>query len=176
MMLLGLPWIAIVLTGVAAAWDWRNGEIPNWLTLPWIPLACAFYGWQGGWVMVGWTLAAIFLCALVPVFLFYKGAMGGGDVKLFAALGAIVGLNLGIEIQFVSLIFTSTGALVLLTWQGKLLQTLKTSMLLFSNLFRRQASRVVPTSDLLTEVRLGPAIFAATVCVMLTELWTSNYF
>jgi prepilin peptidase CpaA len=175
-MVFGLLGTAIVLTGVAAAWDWRKGEIPNWLTLPVIPVACAFYAWQGGWVMLGWTLAAAALCALVPVFLFYKGAMGGGDVKLFIAIGALLGLNLGIETQFVALIFASIGALVRLAWQGKLFQTFKTSALLVTNAFRRKAQRVPPSSDMLTEVRLGPAIFAATVCVVLTELWNGGYF
>lgn len=162
---------AILLTAVAAIWDWRKSEIPNWLTLPVIPLACAFYGWQGGWIMLAWALAAVALCALIPIFLFYKGAMGGGDVKLFVALGALLGLNLGIEIQFVSFILASIGALVRLTWQGKLFQTFKTSGLLVANVFRRKANRVEPSTELLTEIRLGPAIFLGTVCVVAMELW-----
>lgn len=162
---------AIGITGTAAVFDWRRGEIPNWLTLPIVPVACAIYVWSSGWLGAVWALIAAIVCGLVPILLFYQRAMGGGDVKLLVGLGAILGLNLGLETQFLAFLLGSIGALVRLAWQGRLFQTLKTSALLLTNIFRRKSDRTSPSRELLTEVRLGPAIFLATVGVLATEAW-----
>jgi prepilin peptidase CpaA len=84
-------WIAI-LVGVAAVIDdlWRR-HIANWI--PAAALAGGF-GWQIG--MHGWAgalTAAAGTAAGFAVFLvFYLlGGMGGGDVKLMAGFGALLG-------------------------------------------------------------------------------------
>lgn len=84
-------WIAI-LVGVAAVIDdlWRR-HIANWI--PAAALAGGF-GWQIG--MHGWDgalAAALGTAAGFAVFLvFYLlGGMGGGDVKLMAGYGALLG-------------------------------------------------------------------------------------
>lgn len=67
-------------TLLAALADARTGRIPDALTLP----ALAFglvVGSPGG--------AAV--CALPALWLFARGKLGGGDVKLLAALGALLG-------------------------------------------------------------------------------------
>ncbi len=79
------------VVAVAAITDLRSRRIPNWLTLPAIPVgvtAQAVFG-DGLWAGLagfGAALAAFFV-------LFALGAMGAGDVKLFAAVGAFVGIR-----------------------------------------------------------------------------------
>jgi prepilin peptidase CpaA len=91
--MLPLP-IRVALTAVlvtAAVADLRWRRIPNWLTLPALPagiVAQAVFGeglLQGVFGAVA-GFAALFL-------LFAVGAGGAGDVKLFAAVGAFVGLR-----------------------------------------------------------------------------------
>src|SRR5262244_1982637 len=76
---------------IAAFTDLRSRRIPNWLTLPALPigiLAQALYGdglWQG-------LLGAV-------------GAGGAGDVKLFTVVGSFVGIrNLVVVFVLVALI------------------------------------------------------------------------
>src|SRR3954453_3148613 len=81
----------VVVTLVAALTDLKWRIIPNRLVIAGLisgfVLNAALGGWGGGWGSVlGFGLA---LCIYVPLFILR--AMGGGDVKLMAALGCLVG-------------------------------------------------------------------------------------
>ena len=84
--LLGL--LAIILIVVAVG-DWRRRLIPNWLTggiAATAPVLWLVQGY-GIWPEIGiQVILATALFALFVIF-FAIGAMGGGDVKLIAALG-----------------------------------------------------------------------------------------
>jgi prepilin peptidase CpaA len=76
---------------IAAVTDLQSRRIPNWLTLPAIPMGLAaqiIYG-DGFWAgLFGACAGFIALFALFAI-----GAGGGGDVKLFTAVGSFVGIN-----------------------------------------------------------------------------------
>jgi prepilin peptidase CpaA len=81
--------IAVAVTGCIT--DLRTRRVPNWLTLG---AALGGIGWGaigGGWAGLGWAAAgwATGLAVFLPMFLL-RG-IGGGDVKLVAALGAWLG-------------------------------------------------------------------------------------
>jgi|SRR6185437_10583143 len=82
---------ALGVGAVAAAWDLRTRRIPRWLTVPTLVLGLAWHAWHGG-------LASAFLAAAAGLVLGFMllqlGAIGGGDAKLLAALGALLGLPL----------------------------------------------------------------------------------
>lgn len=73
---------------VAAVGDARRYIIPNWLCAAVAALSLPFWLTAGVdlWPLLGWQLllAAVTLAIFAGVFAI--GAMGGGDVKLFAAL------------------------------------------------------------------------------------------
>ena len=88
----GFTWILIGLLAAAlvaaAVGDWRSRTIPNWLNGA-IALGAVPFWWASGlslWpdvaVQLGVALAVFTLFALA----FHFGAMGGGDVKMVAAL------------------------------------------------------------------------------------------
>jgi prepilin peptidase CpaA len=84
-------WITLALLLMATLHDLRSREIPDWISV--LLLACAVAATAGGWTGVGWSallggLACGFIVGLV---FFALGALGGGDVKLLAALGAALG-------------------------------------------------------------------------------------
>ncbi|MCA9581994.1 MAG: prepilin peptidase, partial [Myxococcales bacterium] len=87
--------IAIAITAISAVTDTRTGHIPNWITFPPILLAPIGYGLFFGWYGFGQSVLGLLACGVVPYFMFWQGGMGGGDVKLFAALGALLGWQLG---------------------------------------------------------------------------------
>jgi prepilin peptidase CpaA len=79
------------LTAVAAATDLHSRIIPNWLVASGIALGFGLntylYGWPGLLAaLLGFGLA---LALYLPLYMLR--AMGGGDVKLMAAVGALAG-------------------------------------------------------------------------------------
>lgn len=152
-----LPFSGVVLlaTAIAAVTDARSGRIPNALTLPLIglvPLAQFVANGLGG--LLSSALGAA-LCALPPLVLFFRDAMGGGDLKLFAGIGAALGVSRGLELELTAYGVAALIALCLLVRQKRLAATLR-------GVFRRG-----PTLDGGLEraevVRLGVPIFLAAV-------------
>jgi len=81
----------LVLAGLS---DLRSLRIPNWLTggfaLAFVPTALAFGGGAVDWISHFAAAAAVFLGAAI---LFALRLMGGGDVKLLAAVALWIGLG-----------------------------------------------------------------------------------
>ncbi len=160
--MLGLPeYTLLILCAIAAFTDWRAGVIPNWLTLPPLAIAPIYFMISGGiWDLVR-SLLGIVICVLVPLFLFWRRAIGGGDVKLFATIGALSGYMVGLEVQLLACALAGFYALVLLCWQGKLLRTLKNILCIASNIVLPKSKRIVVNPEFMTSIRLGVAIFFA---------------
>lgn len=77
-----------ILLVIAMVTDWRAREIPNWLTAAAALLAPVWW-WASGyalWPGVGMQLIFCGIVFAIGLGLFAIGAMGGGDVKLLAAL------------------------------------------------------------------------------------------
>ena len=88
----GIAWFLIVLLAAALAaacvYDWRSRRIPNKLNLAIALLAIPFW-WATG--VSAWPGVALQLALAAGVFALFSlafrlGAMGGGDVKMLAAL------------------------------------------------------------------------------------------
>jgi prepilin peptidase CpaA len=166
---------AVLVAAIAAAFDWRTGHIPNWVTL--VPLGLAPLAHAGVFIVndrAGQALAAggfsvlgAALCALVPVFLYRAGGLGGGDVKLFAAIGAICRPMIGIEAQFYGFIAAALFAPARLAYEGKLLKVLANTVALVANPFLPKERRREITPEMLTWQGLGPAIFVGTCATAL---------
>jgi prepilin peptidase CpaA len=167
--------VALAIAATAAVTDARTGLIPNWLTLPPLVAAPLLYGFIGGPSAGLWSVASLLVSGLVPYVLFRKGAIGGGDVKLFAALGAIcavppggpMSVSIGIEAQLYAFVAASVFALGRLAYQGKLLKTVMRTVFLMVNpvLPKRYRREIDP--ELMTSIRLGIPIFAGTAVAVL---------
>ena len=86
-------WSLVLLLPVvfALVCDLRTREIPDWIPLvilAWACLATAVGLHEVTWIgLIAGALLGLGLAAVV----FYLGGLGGGDVKLLAAIGAAVG-------------------------------------------------------------------------------------
>src|SRR5262249_2157338 len=139
---------AVVVAAVAAWIDWRTGHIPDWVSLP--PLA-AFAahalvagvtdGWGEAIPAAGFSILGAALCAVVPLGLMRVGAIGGGDVKLLAAIGALLQWRIGIEAEFYAFVAGAIIAPARLAYEGKLLKVLGNSLALVVNPFRPKERR-----------------------------------
>jgi len=156
---------ALALVTVAAATDLRRGRIPNVLTLG--GLGCGIAGGlvgggPGGLLSaVGGALAA----ALVPLLLFRAGALGGGDVKLFAALGALLGSTAALEAETLAFAFGALWGVGRWVRRGQLVGGLRTIGGLALPFIGRRLSRDPRALEARkTTIRLGPAVAVATYC------------
>jgi prepilin peptidase CpaA len=183
----GFHWImvaALLFTGAAAWTDLRTGQIPNrltffglvfgallhlavhcfWLRRPDEPLGTvALAG------LVNLSLGVV-ACGLVPYFLFRKNAMGGGDVKLLAALGAFLGPIVGIEVEFYAFIVAALYAPARLAYQGQLLRVLKNSAVLLVNPLLPKERRRPLEPALLTSLKFGPVVLVALLLVAVSRV------
>jgi prepilin peptidase CpaA len=166
--------IVVGLAVAAAITDWRTGRIPNWLTLPPLMAAPAAHFLFSGVAGLAQSVLAIIVCGLAPYLLFRKNAIGGGDVKLLAALGAVAGIDVGLEGQLFGFAVAAIYAVARLAWERKLGALLRNSAYLLFNTFvpRRRRRAIEPST--LTSVRLGGAILVGTclaIAVRHPGLW-----
>ena len=84
---------AVIAALLGAYFDVISRRIPNRLTYPAIVLGLALRAVCLGWRGLGSGLLGLLLCGGLFFLLFVIGAMGGGDVKLMATVGAWVGFG-----------------------------------------------------------------------------------
>ncbi len=177
--MVGGPYFLLAATLVAAlaAWfDSRTGEMPNWLTLGallaapvahGVTAAVAAHALEPAVQAAGFSVLGAVVCAAVPLALYRASAIGGGDVKLFAALGALLRTLVGVEAQFYACIAACVLAFGRLAYEGKLFRVLGNTVMLAVNPFLPKDRRREITPDMMTWARFGPAIFVGTAAAAL---------
>lgn len=111
--------LTLALVILTSLWDVRTGRIPNALTYPAIlagPLL-ALLPWAGPDVTS--SLAGLAVALAPALVLWTLGALGGGDVKLLAAVGGLLGYPLILEGLFHSLVAATGMGLTLILWRGE---------------------------------------------------------
>jgi prepilin peptidase CpaA len=160
--------IAVAVAAIGALLDWRKGEIPNWLTLPVIVGApilhiirfvAAKETMDTALYEGAYSVGGAALCAVVPLLLFRQSAIGGGDVKLFVAIGAVLQPTRGVEAQMYGFFAGAILAPAWLAYQGKLLSSIRNAFAIGANLFLPKTKQREVDAATLSWFRLGPAIF-----------------
>jgi len=115
-------WPTVFVLCVATFTDLRSNRIPNWLVIPFLLAGIVVSpwrpDWQGsmhgfGWHGLGQSFAGLGLGFLVFGLLFWLGGMGGGDLKLCAALGAWIG---PMQLFFAMVYAGMAGGIMVLCW------------------------------------------------------------
>lgn len=86
-----IQWIVAGITLTAAFTDLRSRIIPNWLVVTGLASGFVLNILLAGWTGLSQSCLGFGLALLIYVPLFILRAMGGGDVKLMAAVGSLVG-------------------------------------------------------------------------------------
>ncbi len=86
-----IAYLAMATAASAATTDLKEQRIPNRLVFPVMFLALLWHGLQDGFEGLAFFALGWLAGVLVFIFPFIIGAMGAGDVKLMAALGALMG-------------------------------------------------------------------------------------
>lgn len=153
--------IAVLALGLGAAvfTDVRSRRIPNWLTGA---IAGAAFGlaFGGGPVTPVRALLGLVvgLALMLPGHII--GATGAGDVKLMAAVGAVVGPEVIFRAFLYSAVAGGVLAIVVALRRGRLGTTLKAT----TNLVTQpvHAKRAIEASDRANRFAYGPAIAVGT--------------
>jgi prepilin peptidase CpaA len=163
---------ALAATLAAAVLDARTGRIPNPLTAGALILGLALGALHGGvWGLVHCAAGALAL-AFVPLLLFWRGAMGGGDVKLLAALGALVGIDAGLELESLAFLLGAVHGIVAWARSGRLRAgALAVAGLVVPVVGRRWRASPAVAAAAASSIRFGPAIAAATAAAGALRLW-----
>lgn len=160
--------LALALCLAAAAHDRHHGTIPNWMTLPPLlgaPLVAGLL--SGGFVVIASIVGAA-ACSLAPLLLYRLRAMGGGDVKLFAALGALLGWTLGVEVQLLAYLLVIAAALMRALWQRDAAALVRRASVALRRSLRGP-SACADTSSM-RPVRLAPYVAVSAVIMLALEL------
>lgn len=85
--------IALGATAVAAVTDLRDRKVYNWLTFPLFLLGPVIRWRLNGWEGVQESLLGALLVSaiLIALSVLFGRGLGGGDLKLLIALGAVIG-------------------------------------------------------------------------------------
>lgn len=155
--------LAAIMLIIATYTDLRGGKIYNWTTLPAIIAGIALNtvtgGWQGLLLSIG---GAVLVMAL---FLFFGPlvGIGGGDIKLMMAVGAVIALPVSVWALLYSAVIGGVMAVFVMVRQKALVSTTQTMAAnLYVGLLTRSQTDLTAGS-IKVKFRYSPAILAGTV-------------
>lgn len=88
---MGLAAALVTVLMIAVVIDLHSSRIPNWLTFPTMGVALAAHTWLNGVHGILFSLAGLGTGLGLLLLVYLAGGIGAGDVKLMAAVGAMVG-------------------------------------------------------------------------------------
>ena len=121
--------ILVIMLSVSVFTELKDHTIPNWITLPGMA-----FGLLIGYFSIGQTLGSSLLGLSIGfgvLFVFYlMGGMGGGDVKLMGAVGALQGYPQILPTLFYTSLIGAMMAIGVLIWKRKCRERLKRDLLM----------------------------------------------
>ena len=162
-----------LLVVVAAFLDLRRRRIPNWLTVPGMVAGLSINAYQTGWTGLKHGLLGMLLALVVYGLLFAIHAMGGGDVKLMAAVGAFTGPEAWLSIFAITAVVGGMLAIITLLTHGGLVRALGNVAAILGSLGRFRAPHEErPELDVAhPSARTLPHGAASAVGVLIYLLW-----
>jgi prepilin peptidase CpaA len=111
---------ALVCALIGAVCDIRSHRIPNWLTGTSMLLGLALHLSLQGWIALGAAALAGAIGGGVFLLFYLGGGMGGGDVKLMAAVSVLAGLSHVRDVLLATTLLGGVFAVVFALFRGQL--------------------------------------------------------
>jgi prepilin peptidase CpaA len=115
------PLLALVSVATACDLAWRR--IPNYLILSGLLFAFIASWFNGGMTGLIYSFAGAMIGLLIFIFPYSKSLIGGGDVKLMAAVGAFLGPYSILLVALYASLFGGLFVLAFLLFRGQLKAT-----------------------------------------------------
>ena len=129
----------LVTTGVgvmAGLVDFARFRIPNAITFPFLISGFVYHVATGGLEGLRISGGGCLACFAVVLILYLMGAMGAGDVKFTAGIGAWLGAHTALAVFFVAAMGTALYSVAILIWQGGLAQAMVSTNFVLYQLYR----------------------------------------
>jgi prepilin peptidase CpaA len=110
----------VAVAALACLWDLTSARIPNWLTFTAAAAAIVFHTFAPQGQGLGAAVAGLVLGLLIFFPLFALRAMGAGDIKLLAAVGAWIGSSAVFWVAVYASVAGGVLALVVMVARGHL--------------------------------------------------------
>jgi prepilin peptidase CpaA len=120
----------LVCLAIAAVIDVRSRRIPNWLTFGLILAGLSRAIVVGGGAGLGHAATGLLAGAAPAIVLFTLGALGGGDVKLLAGVGAWVGGPSALAVFTLQCVIGLAYVLICALCQGRTIALLRNTSVL----------------------------------------------
>lgn len=163
-------WIAggaVLLCGTAAWWDLRHRKIPNAITLPAVAVALCLHLATNAGPGLLLSLAGMLAAAALVLPGYALGFTGAGDVKLLAAVGALLSFPAAIFAALLSLILGGVLSVLISLWRRNLPTLLMNTLGMGRWLLMRSAGiQAQAPAQSRGGVPLGVAIAIATLVVV----------
>ncbi|WP_171681910.1 A24 family peptidase [Paenibacillus planticolens] len=113
----------MIFISIAFVTDARSAIIPNRLTVCGTLTGLAFHVYEDGWNGLVFALAGAGGALISLILLYLIGALGAGDVKLFTAVGAMMGLSFVLKLMLYSILIAGIIGLILLIMRKRVAVT-----------------------------------------------------
>jgi prepilin peptidase CpaA len=169
-----------LLVAAAAVSDLRTGLIPNRLVVAGfvaglIGNVAVGFAMRGGAGVFGGLLQSLLgalACAPVPLFLFLVRGLAGGDVKLFIALGSLVGPIVGVQAQLYAFVVGALYVFGMLAYEGVLWRTVGSSVAQVTTAILPKRMRRASSAETQRTIRFAPAICLGTAIALFARWGT----
>ena len=177
-----LDWVEVLLISlvaialiVATYTDIRYGKIYNWTTLPAILIGIALHTYGHWWI--GFLLSVGGAVLVMALFLFLGPlvGIGGGDIKLMMAVGALLALPLSLWALLYSAVIGGVMAVFVMAKHKALLSTTQTMASNLYSGFLTKSQTDLTSGSIKVKFRYSPAILIGTVLAIIIQgpnLWT----
>lgn len=92
-------------------------KIPNKLTIPTMLSGLLLHGFSDGWTGILFAAAGLGTGFGLLFILYWVGAVGAGDVKLFGGIGAWTGAAFVLHAAFYSILYAGLVGVIVLLWR-----------------------------------------------------------
>jgi len=131
------PWLRALLalfSLAAGVTDWRRRLIPNYITIPALAAGFLLQTAQHGLAGLKDASLGMAAAAAITIPLYLLRGLGGGDVKMMAAAGAIAGPLNFLYLFVLNAVIGGVGAVALVLYKGRLVATLRNMAVIFREL------------------------------------------
>jgi prepilin peptidase CpaA len=160
--------VCLGIVALSALCDLVTRRIPNVLTVGGVLLGIVFHaviggteaGAMGAFRGASFALLGAVLCGVIPIMGFIRREMGGGDVKLFMAIGAIAGPSLGFDAQAFTFLFA-----LLVLWPWRLVRAGALRRVVGSGARRLWARLCLRTPPPIEHATVAPVILGPSILI-----------
>lgn len=172
-------WAFGMALGLLAGWiDFRTRRVPNWLTVSAALVGLLINTLHAGKQGLYFSLQGFFLALFCLLPMVLLRAMGAGDWKLMAAIGAILGPRMMLVVLVAAIFISGFMALVMVIRAGKIKETFMNMFILVQG-FLSFGLRSMPDINIdnpeLMKLPFGVAVGLATVLCFAATRWYGRW-